>query len=71
MISAGIATDREIFEAIDACRSVGNDDITLLKCTSAYPADISDADLAMIPAMRDRYGVKSDFRIIPREASCR
>ena len=58
VISAGIATDREIFEAIDACRSVGNDDITLLKCTSAYPADISDADLAMIPAMRDRYGVK-------------
>ena len=58
VISAGIATDREIFEAIDACRSVGNDDITLLKCTSAYPADISDANLAMIPAMRDRYGVK-------------
>lgn len=58
VISTGIATDREIFEAIDACRSVDNDDVTLLKCTSAYPADISDANLAMIPAMRERYGVK-------------
>lgn len=58
VLSSGIATDREIFEAIDACRSVGNDDITLLKCTSAYPATLQEANLSMIPAMRERYGVK-------------
>lgn len=58
VISTGIASDREIREAIDACRSAGNDDITLLKCTSAYPARIEDAELSLIPAMRGGYGVK-------------
>lgn len=57
IMSTGIATEREIQEAIDVCREVGNDDITLLKCTSEYPAKIEDANLAMIPAMRDRFGV--------------
>jgi hypothetical protein len=31
----GICSEEEMQEAIDACKSVGNDDITLLKCTSA------------------------------------
>lgn len=57
VMSTGIATDREILEAVETCRHVGNDDITLLKCTSAYPAQPRDANLAMIPAMRKKYGV--------------
>lgn len=58
IMSTGIASEREIEEAIAACREVGNDDITLLKCTSEYPARIEDANLRMIPAMRERFGVK-------------
>lgn len=58
IMSTGIATEREIEEAINACHEVGNNDITLLKCTSEYPARIEDADLRMIPALRDRFGVK-------------
>lgn len=58
VISTGIASDREIREAIEACASVGNNDVTLLKCTSAYPARIEDAHLGLIPEMRRRYGVK-------------
>lgn len=58
VISTGIASEREIDEAIEACRSVGNEDVTLLKCTSAYPARIEDARLGMIPRMRERFGVK-------------
>lgn len=57
IISTGVATEQEISEAIEACREVGNNDITLLKCTSEYPAKISDANLAMIPDMRERFGV--------------
>ncbi|MBQ6567953.1 MAG: N-acetylneuraminate synthase family protein, partial [Treponema sp.] len=34
IISTGIATEDEIADAVDACRRAGNDDITLLKCTS-------------------------------------
>ena len=57
IMSTGIATEQEIEEAIQACREVGNNDITLLKCTSAYPAKIEDANLSMIPVMRERFGV--------------
>jgi pseudaminic acid synthase len=58
VISTGIASDREIREAIATCHEVNNYDITLLKCTSAYPARIEDASLGLIPEMRERYGVK-------------
>src|SRR5690606_24027969 len=46
IISTGIATIDEIQDAVDICRSVGNNDIVLLKCTSAYPAPLEDANLA-------------------------
>lgn len=58
VISTGVASGREIEEAIAACREVGNDDITLLKCTSAYPARIEDAQLSLMTRMRERFGVK-------------
>ena len=35
------------------------EDITLLKCTSAYPAPIEDANLLTIPDMVQCYGVKA------------
>lgn len=58
VISTGVASAREIEEAIAACREVGNNDITLLKCTSAYPARIEDAQLSLMIRMRERFGVK-------------
>ncbi len=58
IISTGIATEEDIRLAIEACRSVGNNDITLLKCTSSYPAPLSKANLLTIPDMKDRFGVK-------------
>lgn len=58
ILSTGIATLGEIDEAVRACRSAGNDDITLLKCTSAYPAPIEEANLATMANMRDVFGVE-------------
>ncbi|MCX6074652.1 MAG: pseudaminic acid synthase [Campylobacterales bacterium] len=57
IISTGIATLRDIEEALDACRRVGNDQITLLKCTSAYPADLEEMNLLTVSDMRERFGV--------------
>lgn len=57
IMSTGVATEQEIEDAIAACHEVGNNDITLLKCTSEYPAKIEDANLSMIPDMRQRFGV--------------
>lgn len=56
IISTGISTLEEMQGAVDACKSVGNDDITLLKCTSAYPAKVEGMNLATIRDMVDRFG---------------
>jgi len=61
IISTGIATIDEIQDAVDICREVGNNDIVLLKCTSAYPAPLEDANLKMIPSLAETFGVVSGF----------
>ena len=58
VISTGIATKRDIEEAVEACHRVGNYDVTLLKCTSAYPAPIEAANLRTMLDMRDYFYVK-------------
>lgn len=58
IMSTGIATIEEIQEAINVCHKVGNDDITLLKCTSSYPAPLNEANLLTIPDMKIRFGCK-------------
>lgn len=54
IISSGISTLEEIYEAIDACKSVGNNDITILKCTSSYPAKLNDLNLITIKDMIEK-----------------
>ena len=61
IISTGIATIDEIQDAVDICRSVGNNEIVLLKCTSAYPAPLEDANLKMIPSLAESFDVVSGF----------
>ena len=58
VISTGIAMPEDIELAIRTCKDAGNDDITLLKCTSSYPAPIEDANLMTMLDMKQRYGVK-------------
>lgn len=57
IISTGMASLSDIDAAIEICRSVGNNDITLLKCTSEYPAPIEKANLLTIPNMKQTFGV--------------
>ena len=58
VISTGIALPEDIELAVRTCREAGNEDITLLKCTSSYPAPIEDANLRTMVDMKERYGVK-------------
>lgn len=58
ILSTGIALEEDIRLALDTLRAGGSNDITLLKCTSAYPAPIADANLMTIPDMKQRFGVK-------------
>ncbi|UOB19416.1 pseudaminic acid synthase [Abyssalbus ytuae] len=57
IISTGIATIEDIQLAIDVCRNAGNEQITILKCTSAYPASPEDANLLTIPDIAKRFKV--------------
>lgn len=57
ILSTGIAGLEDIELALDACRRMGNNQIALLKCTSSYPAPIEEANMAMIPEFKERFGV--------------
>lgn len=57
IISTGMASEEEIADAVAAARGAGAKEIALLKCTSAYPSDVVEANLQTIPAMAARFGV--------------
>lgn len=76
IISTGIAGNEDIELALEACKRMGNNDIALLKCTSAYPAPIDEANMVMVKDMAKKYNVitgLSDHTIgntVPVVATC-
>lgn len=59
IISTGIASLEDIELAVKTCHEAGNQDVALLKCTSAYPAPLEDANLATIPDLVNKFNVTS------------
>lgn len=57
IISTGVADEDDIWKAINACNEVGNFDVSILKCTSEYPATIDQANLSTIPDMVCKFKV--------------
>lgn len=57
IMSTGVAELDDIELAIHACHDAGNHDITLLKCTSQYPAGIEQANILTMLDMRTRFNV--------------
>jgi len=49
IISTGMATEEELTETVNVLRENNCQDFILLKCTSAYPAKHTDANLSTIP----------------------
>lgn len=76
IISTGIATEKDIKLALEACHRVGNRDIALLKCTSSYPAPINEANMIMIKDFENKFGVISGLsdhtlgETVPLVATC-
>lgn len=58
IISTGVATMDDIQLALDTCRQAGNNQVTLLKCTSQYPATIEQANLKTMIDIKERFNVK-------------
>ena len=55
IISTGMASLAELDEAVTAAREAGCENLTLLKCTSTYPAEPSNTNILTIPHMRQLF----------------
>jgi N-acetylneuraminate synthase len=58
IMSTGASTLSEIEDAVQTIRNTGNDDITLLLCTSSYPSKPSDAHLNRMKLLSDKFECK-------------
>ena len=57
IISTGATQLDEIEEAVSAFLSTGNEDLTLLVCTSSYPAEPNEAHLHRISTLKNAFSV--------------
>lgn len=55
IMSTGISTAADIFEAVKVLRDNGCKNIVLLKCTSTYPASPENSNLLTIPHMKELF----------------
>ena len=58
ILSVGTASVAELAAAVEAARAGGCTDLTLLACTSSYPAIPDDANLRRMPVMAELFGCK-------------
>ncbi len=58
ILSVGTGSISEVADAVEAARAGGATDITLLACTSSYPALPDDANLLRMPTMAALFDVK-------------
>lgn len=68
LLSTGMATLKEIQNAVKILRNAGCDDLTLLHCVSGYPAPAAQANLAAIATLRRNFDVHvgwSDHTVTP------
>ena len=60
IVSTGVAEFEDMEHAVRSAKQYGIE-IALLKCTSAYPAPRSDANLRTIPALKEIFGCEVGF----------
>ena len=58
IISTGATELQEVEELVEVFHSTGNADLTLLVCTSSYPAEPKDANIKRMELLRKKFGVK-------------
>ena len=56
ILSTGMAELQEIGDAIQVLKSNGTDDITILHCTTQYPAPVKDVNLNAMKMLREKFG---------------
>ncbi len=61
ILSTGMSTLGEVGEAIGVLKNAGAGRITLLHCTTEYPAPYGDVNLRAMQTMRDAFGLKVGY----------
>jgi len=61
LLSTGIASEKEIDQAVTTVYREGNEKVILMHCVSAYPARSSDLNLATILDYKKKFGVPVGF----------
>ena len=61
ILSTGSANEKEVFESVKYLRKNGCKDLTLLKCTSVYPASFEDLNLMGIPYLKKKFKCRVGF----------
>ena len=56
-MSTGMGSKEEIAEALEAIHEMGNDQVAILKCSSAYPAISDDMHLKTIADMKQTFDI--------------
>lgn len=61
IISTGMANMAQVFDAVEAIRAEGNDNIVVLQCTTNYPSKIEDANLLAMNSMKEACKVRVGY----------
>jgi len=61
IMSTGMSTLKEVEDAINVLKDNGASDITLLHCTTEYPAPYEDVNLKAMQTMADKFGLKVGY----------
>jgi N-acetylneuraminate synthase/N,N'-diacetyllegionaminate synthase len=61
LLATGMATLAEVDHAVRAIRDAGNEQLVLLQCTTNYPSRVEDANLRVLPLLRDRFDVQVGY----------
>ncbi|WP_421782422.1 N-acetylneuraminate synthase family protein [Kiloniella litopenaei] len=61
LMSTGMADEDNIEAALNTVKSTGNDQVALFQCTSLYPAEDKDLNLASISWMEKRFALPVGF----------
>lgn len=71
IISTGMANLAEVYKALEAIKSTGNNDVIVLQCNTDYPSKIEDTNIKAMITMRDALGVTIGYSDhVPTNYAC-
>lgn len=71
LLSTGMGTLADVYNAVEAIRDTGNKDIIVLQCTTNYPSRIQDANILAMTTIRDACDVQIGYSDhVPNNYAC-